>query len=382
MDLGLTQEQEQFRALAREWVDREVVPHATEWDRAEQVDPKIVGKMAELGFLGLGIAEELGGSGGDFLTYTLMMEELGRGDTSVRGIVSVTLGLVAKSIQAWGSPAQQQRWLPGMCAGEILGCFALTEPGTGSDAANLTTRAVRDGDDWVLTGEKIFITNGTWAGVSLVFARTGQPGPKGITAFLVPTDAAGFGRREIKGKLGLRGQATAEIVLDGVRVSDAHRLGPEGSGFKIAMSALDKGRIAVASGSVGLARGCLEAALAYAKERTQFGKPIAGYQLVQEMLADMAVETDAARLLVWRAADLVDRGRPFGTEASMAKLFATESAVKAANQAIQVFGGYGYVDEFPVGKAMRDARVTTLYEGTSQIQKLLIGRALTGISAF
>jgi len=382
MDLGLTQEQEQFRALAREWVDREVVPHATEWDRAEQVDTKIVGKLAELGFLGLGIDEELGGSGGDFLTYCLMMEELGRGDTSVRGIVSVSLGLVAKSIQAYGTEEQKVRWLPPLCAGETLGCFGLTEPGTGSDASSLITRAVRDGDDWVISGEKIFITNGTWAGVALIFARTGGPGAKGITAFLVPTDAAGFVRSEIKGKLGLRGQATASISLDEVRVSDADRLGDEGAGFKIAMSALDKGRIAVAAGSVGLARGCLEASIAYAKDRTQFGKPIAGYQLVQEMIADIAVETDAARLLVWRAADLVDRRLPFRTEASMAKLFATESAVKAANQAIQIFGGYGYVDEFPVGKAMRDARVTTLYEGTSQIQKLLIGRALTGISAF
>ncbi|MFC4071085.1 acyl-CoA dehydrogenase family protein [Actinoplanes subglobosus] len=382
MDLGLTAEQQQFRDLAREWVDREVVPHATEWDRAEQVDTKIVGKLAELGFLGLGIDEEWGGSGGDFLTYCLMMEELGRGDTSVRGIVSVSLGLVSKNIQKYGTEAQKSRWLPALCGGEMLGCFGLTEPGTGSDAGSLITKAVRDGDDWVISGEKIFITNGTWAGVALIFARTGGPGPKGITAFLVPTDISGFVRNEIKGKLGLRGQATASISLDEVRVSDDHRLGAEGEGFKIAMAALDKGRIAVAAGSVGLARGCLEASVAYAKDRTQFGKPIAGYQLVQEMIADMAVETDAARLLVWRAADLVDRGLPFRTEASMAKLFATESAVKAANQAIQIFGGYGYVDEFPVGKAMRDARVTTLYEGTSQIQKLLIGRALTGINAF
>ncbi|WP_430786245.1 acyl-CoA dehydrogenase family protein [Actinoplanes sp. G11-F43] len=382
MNLGLTSEQEQFRELAREWVDREVVPHATAWDRAEQVDTAIVGKLAGLGFLGLGIDEELGGSGGDFLTYCLMMEELGRGDTSVRGIVSVSLGLVAKSIQAYGTDAQKSRWLPALTGGETLGCFGLTEPGTGSDASGLTTRAVRDGDGWVITGEKIFITNGTWAGVALIFARTGGPGPSGITAFLINTDMPGFIRKEVKGKLGLRGQATAEIRLDAVRVGDEDRLGPEGSGFKIAMAALDKGRIAVAAGSVGLSRGCLEASIGYAKERTQFGKPIASYQLVQEMITDIAVETDAARLLVWRAADLVDRGLPFKTEASMAKLFATEAAVKAANQAIQIFGGYGYVDEFPVGKAMRDARVTTLYEGTSQIQKLLIGRALTGISAF
>ena len=382
MDLSLTDDQQQLRDLAREWVDREVVPHASEWDRREAVDRDIVAKLGQVGFLGMGIPEEYAGSGGDLLSYALMMEELGRGDTSIRGIVSVSLGLVGKSINAWGTPEQKQRFLPGLATGETLGCFGLTEPGTGSDAASLTSRAVREGDDWVVSGTKMFITNGTWADCALFFARSGGPGPKGITAFLVPTDAPGFERREIKGKLGLRGQATAELVLDGVRVSDANRLGDEGAGFRIAMSALDKGRISVAAGCVGLARACLEASLEYAAQREQFGKPIAGYQLVQEMLAEMAVETDAARLLVWRAADLADRGEPFGTEASMAKLFASETAVKAANQAIQVFGGYGYVDEFPVGKYLRDARVTTLYEGTSQIQKLLIGRALTGVSAF
>jgi len=387
VDLSLTDDQQQLRALAREWVDREVVPFATEWDRREAVDRGIVAKLGEVGFLGLGLPEEYAGSGGDLLSYALMMEELGRGDTSIRGIVSVSLGLVAKSINAWGTAEQKERFLPDLATGRTLGCFGLTEPGTGSDAASLTSRAVREGamregDDWMISGNKMFITNGTWADVALVFARSGGPGPKGISAFLVPTDAAGFERREIMGKLGLRGQATAELILDGVRVPDANRLGEEGVGFRIAMSALDKGRIAVAAGCVGLARACLEASVDYAKQREQFGKPIATYQLVQEMLAEMAVETDAARLLVWRAADLADRGEKFGTEASMAKLFASETAVKAANQAIQVFGGYGYVDEFPVGKYLRDARVTTLYEGTSQIQKLLIGRALTGVSAF
>jgi acyl-CoA dehydrogenase len=241
---------------------------------------------------------------------------------------------------------------------------------------------VRDGEDWVLTGTKIFITNGTWADLALIFARTGGAGPKGITAFMVPTDAEGFTRREIKGKLGLRGQATAELILDGVRVPDANRLGDEGAGFTVAMTALDAGRVSVAAGCVGLARGCLEASVAYAKQRQQFGKPIASFQLVQEMLAQMAVETDAARLLVWRAADLIERGEPFGPQASMAKLYATEASVRVANLAVQVFGGYGYIDEFPVAKALRDSRVMTLYEGTSQIQKLLIGRALTGINAF
>ncbi|WP_280264977.1 acyl-CoA dehydrogenase family protein [Nocardia wallacei] len=382
MDLELGDAHAALREVARAWVDKEVVPHAAAWDRAEAVDIAIVRKLGEMGFLGIEIPEEYGGSGGDALSYCVLLEELGRGDSSVRGIVSVSLGLVAKSIKSYGTEEQKRRWLPRLCAGEALGCFALTEPETGSDAANLTTRAVRDGDDWVLSGTKMFITNGTWAEVAVVFASTGGPGPKGVTAFLVPTDAPGFGRTEIKGKLGLRGQATAEIVLDGVRVPDAARLGAEGGGFRIAMAALDKGRMGVAAGCVGVARGCLEASVRYAREREQFGKPIASYQLVQELIADIAVDVEAARLLAWRVAGLVDRGKPFGTEASVAKLFASEAAVKAANNAIQVFGGYGYIDEYPVSKYLRDARVLTLYEGTSQIQKLLIGRALTGVSAF
>ncbi|WP_280302895.1 acyl-CoA dehydrogenase family protein [Nocardia neocaledoniensis] len=381
MDLQLTPAHRDLRELARTWVDKEVVPFAAGWDREESVDPAIVGKLGALGFLGIGIDEEYGGSGGDMLAYCVLLEELGRGDSSVRGIVSVSLGLVGKSIARYGSAEQKTRFLPGLCAGEQLGCFALTEPGTGSDAANLTTRATRDGADWVIDGTKIFITNGTWADVALVFARTGGPGPRGVTAFLVPTETPGFGRTEIKGKLGLRGQATAELVLDKVRIPDSLRLGAEGEGFRIAMAALDKGRIGVAAGCVGVARACLEASVRYAGEREQFGKPIAGYQLVQELLADIAVDTEAARLLAWRAADLVDRGQPFGTAASMAKLFASEAAVKAANNAIQVFGGYGYIDEYPVAKYLRDARVLTLYEGTTQIQKLLIGRALTGVNA-
>ncbi|HVK21740.1 MAG TPA: acyl-CoA dehydrogenase family protein [Actinokineospora sp.] len=382
MDLALSDEQQALWDLARDFIDREVVPNAAEWDRREQVDRAIVGKLGAVGFLGMTIPEEYGGSGGDHLSYCLMMEELGRGDSAIRGIVSVSLGLVGKSIAYWGDEEQKRHWLPRLSSGESLACFGLTEPDTGSDASSLATRAVRDGDDYVITGSKMFITNGTWADVSLIFARTGGPGPKGISAFLVPTDSAGFAHREIKGKLGLRGQSTGELVLDGVRVPASARLGEEGVGFKIAMSALDKGRMSVAAGCVGLAKGALDASVKYATERTQFGKPIAGYQLVQEMLADMAVATEAARLLVWRVADLIERGQPFGTAASMAKLFASENAVSAANLAIQVFGGYGYLDEYPVAKYLRDARVMTLYEGTSQIQKLLIGRALTGINAF
>jgi alkylation response protein AidB-like acyl-CoA dehydrogenase len=383
VNLELSEEQSDVRALARDFVAREITPHVVEWDRAESVDRAIVGKLGALGLLGMTVPEEYGGSGGDHLTYCLVTEELGRGDSSVRGIVSVSLGLVGKTVLAWGDEEQKRAWLPRITSGEALGCFGLTEPGTGSDAANLATRAVRDGDDWVIDGSKMFITNGTWADVVLLFARTNEaPGHRGISAFLVPTATPGLSRRTLHGKLGLRGQATAELTLDGVRVPSGALLGPEGKGFSIAMSALAKGRMAVAAGSVGIAQAALDAAVGYAGEREQFGSTIAHYQLVQELISDMAVDVDAARLLTWRVADLIDRGEEFATAASKAKLFASEAAVRAANNAIQVFGGYGYIDEYPVGKLLRDARVMTLYEGTSQIQKLIIGRALTGVSAF
>jgi alkylation response protein AidB-like acyl-CoA dehydrogenase len=383
VDLALSDEQAAVRKLAADFTDREIAPHATEWDRAERVDRGIVRKLGALGFLGLTIPEEYGGSGGDHLAYCLVTEELGRGDSSVRGIVSVSLGLVAKSVAAYGSEAQKREWLPRLTSGEAIGCFGLTEPGTGSDAASLTTRAVRDGDSYVIDGTKMFITNGTWADVVLLFARTGgAPGHKGVSAFLVPADAPGLERREIHGKLGLRGQATAELVLRGVRVPESARVGPEGKGFSVAMAALAKGRMSVAAGCVGIGQACLDAAVGYAGEREQFGRPIAGHQLVQELLADIALDVETARLLTWRVADRIDRGLPFATESSMAKLHAGEAAVRCANNALQVFGGYGYIDEYPVGKLLRDARVMTLYEGTSQIHKLLIGRALTGVSAF
>lgn len=383
MNLELSEEQTAVRRLAREFADREVVPYAAAWDRAESVDRAIVKKLGALGFLGLTVPEEYGGSGGDHLAYVLVTEELGRGDSAVRGIVSVSLGLVAKTVAAWGTEEQKRAWLPRLCSGDALGCFGLTEPGTGSDAASLTTRAVREGDSYLVSGSKMFITNGTWADVVLLFARTGdEPGHRGVSAFLVPTDTPGLTRREIHGKLGLRGQATAELVFDGVRVPASAMLGPEGKGFSVAMSALAKGRMSVAAGCVGIAQAALEAAVAYAGQREQFGRPIAHHQLVQELIADISVDVDAARLLTWRVADLINRGQPFATESSTAKLFASEAAVRAASNALQVHGGYGYIDEYPAGKLLRDARVMTLYEGTSQIQKLLIGRARTGVSAF
>ena len=382
MDFTLSPEQELIRDTAREFLEREVVPHARDWDRSETMDRAIVGKLAEIGFLGASLPAEHGGLGLDTISYCLLVEELGRADSSVRGIVSVQNGLVGKTVARWATDEQRDEWLPRLASGEALGCYALTEPGSGSDPASLTTRAERDGDDWLLTGSKIFITLGTWAELALVFARSGEEGARGITCFLVPPGSEGFEARPIKGKLGLRAQDTGELFLEQVRVPDSARLGAEGEGFKVAMSALDNGRISLAAGCVGIAQGCLDASVAYAQERTQFGKPIAGFQLVQELLADIAVEADAARLLTWRAAVLANAGERHTLESSVAKYYASEVSVRAANAAVQVHGGYGYVDEYPVGKYLRDARVTTLYEGTSQVQKLIIGRALTGESAF
>jgi len=382
MDFEFSDEQRLIRETARSFCDAEIAPHAAEWDRNEAIDRGIVGKLASLGFLAAALPEETGGLGLDMVSYTLLVEELGRADSNVRGIVSVSNGLYGKSVARWGSAEQREHLLPRLAAGDELGCYALTEPGAGSDPGSLETRAERDGDAFVLRGQKLFITLGSWATWALVFARTGEAGPRGITCFVVPTNAEGFEARPIKGKLGLRAQDTAELPLDGVRVGADAVLGEIGGGFKVAMSALDHGRVSLGAGCVGIAQACLDAAVAYTTARRQFGRSVASFQLVQELLADIAVETEAARLLVWRAAAIADRGERYTVEASYAKYFASEVAVRAANAALQAHGGYGYVDEYPVGKYLRDARVTTLYEGTSQIQKLLIGRALTGENAF
>ncbi|WP_436771042.1 acyl-CoA dehydrogenase family protein [Yinghuangia sp. YIM S09857] len=380
-EFGLTATQREIKAMAAQFVDREVAPHAREWDRAERVDPGIARRLGELGFLGLMIPEEYGGVDADMLSYALVTEELGRGDSSVRGIVSVSLGLVTKTIAAHGTEAQKKEWLPRLVRGDALGCFALTEPGTGSDAASLATRAVRDGGDWLITGAKMFITNGTSAAIALTFARTGDAG---ITAFLVPTDSPGFTAREIHGKLGLRAQATAEIGYDAVRVPDSARLGGVGKGLAIALGALTRGRVSVAAGAVGVAQAALDAAVRYAQERPQFGRPIAGFQLVQELLADSEVDVRASRLLTHQVARMADAGiepKDYAVDASAAKYHASETAVRVTNNCLQVLGGYGFIDEYPLGRYLRDARVLTLYEGTSQVQKLIIGRALTGVNA-
>jgi alkylation response protein AidB-like acyl-CoA dehydrogenase len=383
VDLDLTPEQELIRKTARDFAEREIAPVAMEYDRAEKFPWPVLEKMKPIGFLGASIPEEYGGMGLDPISYCLVIEEIARADSSIRGILSVNCSLVGTSIVKYGTEEQKHEWLPKLAAGDAIGCFALTEPGAGSDPGSLKMTAVRDGDDFVLNGSKMFITNGTVAGLALTFANA-EPskGAKGITAFLVPCDATGFAATEIKGKLGLRAASTAELSYADVRVPASAVLGEIGGGMKIALSSLDDGRVSLGAGCVGIAQGCLDASVAYAKEREQFGRPIAGFQLIQEMLAEMLIETEAARLLVWRAAALKEKGVRNTIEASMAKFVASEAAVKCANLAIQVHGGYGYIDEFPVGKYLRDARVTTLYEGTSQVQKLLLGRHLTGVNAF
>jgi butyryl-CoA dehydrogenase len=382
MDFELTDEQRLIRETARAFTDNEIVERARENDRNEHFDLELVDKIAAQGYLGAIVPREYGGAGLDYLTYGLIVEEVGRGDSAMRTVVSVQTSLVCSAILRWGTEEQKQKYLPKLCSGEWLGCFGLTEPDTGSDAANQRTRAQKTDSGWVINGSKMFISMGNYAKLALVFAQTDpEKAHRGLACFLVETDQPGYQPQAVHHKLGLRGSDTAEISLADVEASDDAMLGEIGDGFKVAMSSLDSGRYSVAAGCVGICQGCLDASIRYSKERQQFGRPIASFQLVQEMIADMALETDAARMLVWRAGYLKDTGKPNTTETSVAKLFATEAAVRCANAAIQVHGGSGYVDDYPVERYLRDARVTTLYEGTSQIQKLIIGRALTGVNA-
>ncbi len=382
MDFELSDEHKMISEAAREFADKEILPRVKENDREERFDRELASKLGEIGYLGAPVAEEYGGRGLDYLGYALIVEQVGRADSAARTVVSVQTSLVCGSIEQWGTEEQKQKWLPRLCSAEALGCFGLTEPDTGSDAANLRTRATKTDDGWSISGQKMWISLGNFAEVALIFAQT-DPDLKhrGLACFLVPTSSDGFTTEEIHGKLGLRASDTAGISLDEVEVGEDAMLGEIGDGFKVAMTALDKGRLSVAAGCVGICDGCVDASVAYSTERQQFGVPLARFQLVQELIADMIVKRDAGRMLVWRAADLKDRGLPSTTETSIAKLYATESAVECANAAIQVHGGSGYVDDYPVERYLRDARVTTLYEGTSQIQKLIIGRDATGINA-
>ena len=382
MDFDLTDEQKLVRETARTFTDREIVPRARDNDRNHHFDTDLVAKIASQGYLGAIVPREYGGAGLDYLTYGLVVEEIGRGCSSMRTVISVQTSLVASALLRWGTEEQKHAFLPRLCSGEWLGCFALTEPDTGSDAANQKTRATRTADGWSLSGAKMWISMGNHAKLALVFAQTDPDlGHRGIACFLVDTDQAGYTSQELHGKMGLKGSDTASIALDEVHVPGDRMLGAVGDGFKIAMSSLDSGRFSVAAGCVGICQGCVEESTAYATERRQFGRPIAAFQLVQAMIADMVVQTDAARMLTWRAGFLKDAGRPNTTETSIAKLYATEAGKNCADLAIQVHGGAGYVDDHPVERYYRDVRVTSLYEGTSQIQKLIIGRATTGINA-
>ena len=383
MDFELTEEQQLVRETARAFTEAEIVARGRENDRNEHFDLDLVAKLAEQGYLGAIVPAEYGGAGLDYLTYGLVVEEIGRGDSAMRTVVSVQTSLVCSSILRFGTEEQKRRYLPKLCSGEWLACFGLTEPDTGSDAANQKTRARRTDDGWVLNGSKMWISIGNYAKLALIFAQTDPSlGHKGLACFLVETEGNdGYQSQEIHHKLGLRGSDTASISLDDCHVPADAMLGEVGQGFKVAMSSLESGRYSVAAGCVGICQGCLDHSVAYAKQRIQFDRPIASFQLVQAMLAEMRVQTDAARMLVFRAGALKDAGQPNATETSIAKLYATEAAVSCANTAIQVHGGAGYVDDHPVERYFRDARVTTLYEGTSQIQKLIIGRALTGINA-
>jgi butyryl-CoA dehydrogenase len=382
MDFQLTDEQRLISESAREFADREILPRVRDNDRAGRFDRELASKLGEVGYLGAPVAEQYGGRGLDYTGYGLIVEQVGRADSSARTVVSVQTSLVAGSIERWGSEEQKREWLPRLCSGEALGCFGLTEPDTGSDAANLRTRATKTDSGWSISGQKMWISLGNFSELALIFAQTDpEKKHRGLACFLVPTASEGFGAQEIHGKLGLRSSDTAELSLDGVEVGDDALLGEIGDGFKVAMSALDNGRYSVAAGCVGICDGCVDASVAYATERRQFGVPLARFQLVQEMIADMIVKRDASRMLVYRAGALKDEGKPNTLETSIAKLHATEAAVECANLAIQVHGGAGYVDDYPVERYLRDARVTTLYEGTSQIQKLIIGRDATGINA-
>jgi alkylation response protein AidB-like acyl-CoA dehydrogenase len=383
MDLDLTDEQRAVREMARKFADEFILPVARDNDINERFPGDIIERMGDLGLLGGPIPVEYGGAGLDYISHALVTEEVGKACSSVRTTISVQISLVELSLASWGTEEQKRRYLPAMCGGKLIGCFGLTEPNAGSDPSGMETSAVADGDHWVLNGQKIWISNGGVAGLAIVFAQTDKSkGNRGIGAFLVDRGTPGFSTRDMHGKLGLRASNTGELILEDCRIPKDQLLGKVGEGFKVAMSALDNGRYSVAAGCVGICQGCADASVRYAKERKQFGRAIGSFQLVQDLIARMIVDTEAARLLVFRAGHLKNQGQRCTREISMAKYFASEAAVRCALDAIQVHGSYGYSNEYPVERYLRDAKVATIYEGTSQIQKLLIASHDLGIRAF
>lgn len=380
MDFQLTPAQRQMQERARQFAQQEVAPLSREADERGIFPLHLVRRMGELGLLGVPIAPEYGGGGLDYVSYAVLCEELGRVDSSVRGFVTVHTSLVSLCLQEWGTEEQKRLYLPLLARGEWIGCYALTEPNAGSDVASMETTATADGEDYLLNGEKIWITNGTSARLAIVFAtRDRAARHKGICAFLVETDTPGFQREPMPGhELGHRASEHVHITLKDCRVPRSALLGAPGEGFKVAMSALDRGRLGVAAGAVGIGQACLDACIAYTKQRRQFGQRLADFQMLQATLANMAADIEAARLLVYQAAWSKDQGLPTSKVASIAKLFATEAAMKAASEAVLMHGNRGYSNEYPVERHYRDIKGLQIYEGTSHIQRLIIARELVG----
>jgi alkylation response protein AidB-like acyl-CoA dehydrogenase len=373
----LTQEQEMIRDSMRDFAQERLAPFAGEWDRNHTFPAEALKELAALGAMGVVVPEEWDGAGMDYMSLVLMLEEIAAGDGATSTIVSVQNSLACGITMKYGSDEQKEQYLKPLARGDMLGCFCLTEPHTGSDASAITTRATRDGDHFVLNGVKQFITTGKYAQVAIVFAVTDKAaGKKGISCFLVPTDTPGYIVARIEEKMGQKASDTAQIIFENCRIPASCLLGKEGDGYRIALSNLEAGRIGIAAQSVGMARSALDAAVRYAKDRVAFGVPLTGHQAVSFRIADMATQVDAARLMVWRAAMLKDAGKPCLKEASMAKMFASEIAEKVCSDAIQIHGGYGYTSDFPVERIYRDVRVSQIYEGANDIQRLVIGRAI------
>lgn len=378
MDFNLNEEQTLLRDMARDFADNELAPRATQHDREAKIDPAVFSQLAELGMFGLTVPEEYGGSGLGNLALSVVLEELNRGCGATGVTVSVHNSLMCSALVKNGNEEQKRAWLPRLASGEILGAYALSEPGSGSDAAALATRAVRDGDEWVLDGTKIWVTTGSLAGLVLVYARTNPDVPKsrGISAFLVPADAPGFrvGKHELK--VGIRGSPAVELQFEGCRIPAGNLVGEVDRGFPIALDTLDGGRIGIGAQAIGIGRACMDAAIKYSKERQQFGTEIANFQAIQWKLADMSARLDAARMLVHKAAWLRDQGKRCTRESASAKMLASQACNFAADECLQIHGGAGYTDDFHVERLFRDARITEIYEGATDIQRLVIARSL------
>ena len=376
-DLTLTEEQELTQRAARDFATEKILPRAAEIDDQGQIPPEILRELGALGFMGTYVPDRYGGPGLDAVSYALVAEEINRACASTGVVLCSHMSLAVDPILHHGSEAQKEKYLPKLARGEWIGCFALSEPASGSDAAAMRTSARRDGDHWVLNGTKNFITNGSLSNLAIVFAQT-DPAlkRKGIAAFIVEKGTPGFSVGKLEKKLGIRGSDTAQLIFQDARVPAANLLGDVSEGYKIALSTLDGGRISIAAQAVGIARACLEDSLAYAKQREAFGKKVADFQAIQWMLADMATEIDAARLLTWRAAAMKDAGEDYILAAAEAKLFASDIAVKASRDCVQIFGGYGYLKDFPAERHYRDAKITEIYEGTSEIMKLVIAEEI------